>query len=151
MSIQPVNNISASFTGKTAKTENGNAYEKTNTAKLIGLGTGLVIAGGLMHSQLSALKTVTGKKNLIEGFHLRGKSLNDIAPRVISRTEDGKIIPPENNVSKRTHNIIKGFKKTLALWGTGITALTTGIGAVADTSINTVKAKEADEKAIKRV
>ena len=151
MSVQPVSNISTTFTGKTVTTKNGNSYEKTNAAKAIGLGTGLVIAGGLMHSQLSALKTITGKKNLIEGFHLRGKSLNDIAPRVISRGDDGKIMLPVDKVSKRSKDIVKGFKKTLLLWGTCITALTTGIGAVADTSINSVRAKEADELAAKRV
>ena len=151
MSIQPINNVSASFTGKKLTTEKGNSYEKSNTAKFVGFASGLLIAAGLMHSQMGALKTVSGKKNLIEGFHIRGKSLNDIAPRIINRAEDGKIIPPDGNVSDRTKSIVKGFRKTLALWGAGITAITTALGAVADASITTVKAKEADEKAVKRV
>lgn len=150
MSIQPIGSSTTTFTGKTLTTDKGNTYEKSNTAKLGGFAAGVLIAAGLMHSQMSALKTISGKKNLIEGFHIRGKSLNDIAPRIISRGENGKIIPPENNVSVRTKAIVKGFKKTLALWGAGITAITTALGAVADSSITTVNAKEADEKAAKK-
>ena len=152
MSIQPIDSISSnSFTGKLKRTEKGNSYENSNVGKTVGLGAGLLVAAGLMHSQISALKTIAGKKNLIEGFHLRGKSLNDISKRVINRAEDGKIIPPVNNVSERSKSIVNGFKKTLAIWGAGITAVTTALGALADNSVTIVNAKEADDKAAKRV
>ena len=152
MSVQPINSVSSNtFTGKIKTTDKGNPYETSNNGKAFGLGAGILVAAGLMHSQMTALKTISGKKNLIEGFHLRGLHLNDISPRVITRNQNGKIIPPENNVSERTKNIVSGFKKTLALWGAGITAVTTTLGALADNSISTVKAKEADEKASKRV
>ena len=78
MSIQPINSVSGAFKGKIKTTDKGNTYETSNIGKGIGLVSGLAIAGALMHSQVSALKTISGKKNLIEGFHVRGKSLNDV-------------------------------------------------------------------------
>lgn len=149
MSIQPINSISGTFTGKTKTTDKGNVYETSNIGKTTGLISGLVLAGALMHSQMSALKTINGKKNLIEGFHIRGKKLNDIMPRKIVRNEEGKIVPPDKNGSARTKSIIKGFKNTLALWGAVTTAVATTLGGIADTSITSVRAKEADAKAAK--
>lgn len=146
MSIQPINSVSGAFTGKIKTTEKGNVYETSNIGKSVGFISGLAIAGALMHSQVSALKTIGGKKNLIEGFHIRGKNLNDIMPRKIVRNDEGKIIPPDKNGSARTKSIIKGFKNTLALWGAVTTAVTTTLGGIADTSITSVRAKEADAK-----
>lgn len=144
MRIQPIN-AQVGFNGQVMQTANGNTYEKSNAGKTTGLVAGIALASGLMHSQVRSLKTISGKKNLIEGFHINGKTLNDIADRKITRDAEGKIIPPIDGVSERTKKIVKDFKKSLAVWGAGITALTTGIGAVADSSITSVRAKEADE------
>ena len=146
MSIQPIS-ANLSFKGQIKQTPDGNAYEKSNIGKTAGFVAGLALAGGLMHSQVSALKTISGKKNLIEGFHINGKTLNDIADRKITRNADGKIVPPTDGVSDRTKAIVKDFKKSLAVWGAAITAITTAIGAVADSSITSVRAREADELA----
>lgn len=146
MSIQPISSVSGAFTGQIKTTDKGNTYETSNIGKSVGFIGGLAVAGALMHSQVSALKTIAGKKNLIEGFHVRGKSLNDVMPRQVLRTSEGKIVPPENNVSKRTKAIVGGFKKTLALWGAAATAVTTVLGGIADTSITAVRAKEADAR-----
>lgn len=144
MLVQPVYSTSVDYTGKVMKTDKGNSYEKSNVGKATGLVAGLALAGGLMHSQIKSLKTISGKKNLIGSFHINGKSLNDVEPRVIIHNSEGRIVPPEGGVSQRTKKIVKEFKQTLAYWGAGITAITTGLGAIADTSITSVRAKEAD-------
>ncbi|MCD8377707.1 MAG: hypothetical protein LUB59_02840 [Candidatus Gastranaerophilales bacterium] len=145
MSIQPINSVSVHFTGKEKKTDNGNTYKSSSIAKTTGFVIGAAVAGGLMHSQLKALKTIKGKRNLIAGFHERGKSLNDVKERVIRRDEAGKIIPYEKGqVSDRTKSIVGGFKSTLAVWGAGITAATTIFGNLIDANINTSRAKQAD-------
>jgi len=145
MSIQPINNAQVSFTAKEHKTENGNPYKKSNTAKAIGFVSGLAVSGGLMYAQLNSLKTMKGKRNLIAGFHEQGKSLRDVMDKVVNRDESGKIIPYEKGtVSDRTKAIVKGFKTTLALWGAGITAATTIMGKLVDSNINSSRQKKAD-------
>lgn len=146
MSIAAINPVNFSGEKKTSK---GNTYNKTSAGTAIGIASGVALAGGLMHSQLRALKTIRGKRNLLSGYHERKITLNDIQDRVPVRDENGKIKPYAKGVSPRTKKVVGEFKKTLALWGAGIVAITTGLGKLADANINATKAKRADERAVK--
>ena len=145
MSIQPISSVS--FTGKEKTTENGNSYKTSNIGRNVGIAAGLVASGLLMHNQLSALKTVKGKRNLIAGFHDAGKSLNDIMKKTVSRDKNGKIISLDGEASARTKKIVSGFRTTLAVWGAGITAAAGLLGKAVDANINISRAKQADNTA----
>lgn len=146
MTIQAIGPIQ--FRGQ-KKTDKGNDYQATKAGTAIGAATGAVIAAGLMYGQLHSLKSIRGRRNLIAGFHDRGISLNNIMKKVPTRDKEGKILAPEKGVTARTKKIVGGFKKTLALWGAGILAATTGAGKAVDTHINKTNAKRADEGAKK--
>lgn len=143
MKIQPVN---ASFTG-TKRTEKGNEYQTSNIGKKVGLVSGVALGAGLVGAQLCSLKTVAGKRNLVESFIAEGKSLNDVMKKTVKRTLGGTIIPPENGVTERTKKIVKDFTKTISLYGAAIAGLSTAVGAVVDKNITIANAKEADDKA----
>ena len=146
MNIHSVSSTTV-FSSRERHTAKGNLYQTSDSGKYVGLGAGAVIGGGLVLSQMRALNTISGKKNLIEGFHVRGKSLNDIYPRKIVRGLDGKIVPLNGQASDRSKKIVGKFKKTLMFWGAVIVALSTALGVAADKNFNVVRAKEADEKA----
>lgn len=143
MSIQPVSSANVCFLGKEKTTEKGNTYKSSSVAKIIGFSSGVVLAGGLMYSQVKFLKTFTGKRNLIEGYHEAGKALNDVMKRVVKRDEHNVIVPA-TEPSERTKKIVSNFKTTVGLIGAGITAGTTLIGKFIDVDINSKRAKSAD-------
>ncbi len=142
MSIQPINNVS--FSARERTTDKGNTYKTSVAGTIIGLTAGVALAGSLIHSQISSLKKFSGKRNLISGYHDRNIALNDIMKKEVKRDNYGKIIPPKDGVSNRTKKIVNGFKTTLAIWGTGITVLTTAIGRLVDNNITSVREKRAD-------
>ena len=144
MNIKSINALSfGSFSQSEIK---DNKSEKTNIGKCSGFVVGALLSGGLAKSQMDALKTIEGKRNIIDGYHMSKKTLNDIMPKTVTRDTKGKIVPPVGGVSERTKLVVKSFKKTLAIWGIAITAIATGLGSLADNSINTVKEKELKEK-----
>ena len=138
-SIKPVN-----FNGQ-KQTDKGNTYNSTSLGTTIGLATGIVLAGGLMHSQLKALKHFRGKRNLIAGYHDRGLALSDVKEHIIKRDNERKIIPCEG-ASDRTKKIVREFKMNLALWGALIIGICTGVGRLIDSGINETKSKRADAR-----
>ena len=141
MSIQPIC-AAVGFTARDYKTDKSDSSKKTKIARNTGFVAGLAASGLLMYSQIKSLKTIQGKKNLIAGFHERGKSLNDVMARTVSRDEAGKIIPlAKGAVTDRTKAIVRGFKSTLVLWGAGITAATTAVGSLIDANINAARAE----------
>ena len=143
MSIQPISSTTVSFSGKEKYTDKGNSYKSSSIAKVIGFSSGVALAGGLMYSQMKALKTFKGKRNLIEGYNEAGKSLNDVMKRVVRRYENN-VIMPAKEPSERTKKIVSSFKTTVALIGAGITAATTLIGKFIDVDISSKRAKAAD-------
>lgn len=144
MSIRPITST-INFKGKERVTEKGNTYQASNLGRNLGVATGVVAGSVLMYTQLQSLKTVQGKRNLIAGFKERGKSLNDVVEKVLERDKTGKIIPLDpGTASSRSKAIVKGFAANLAVWGAGITAVTTLFGKLIDTNINSNRAKLAD-------
>lgn len=151
MSIQPINSASVVFTGKDKQTEKGNTYQTSNIARNTGIAAGVISSGILMYTQVKSLKTIQGKRNLISGFHDRGKSLNDVMKRTVKRDNNGKIIPLEpGQVNDRTKAVVKSFKTTLAVWGAGITAATGLFGKLIDTNINASRAEKADLNRVRK-
>lgn len=134
MSIKSVNNVQTKY--------NDNCNCNSNIAKCVGLGTGTMLASGLVYSQMNSLKTISGKKNLIEGLMLEPDKLKLKYPRNITRDSNGKIIKPLDGVTERSKKIVKDFKKHLYGWGVAIIALSVGLGALADGSITKVNKKE---------
>lgn len=147
MTIQAISSVK--FSG-VKKTEKGNEYKSTKAATTAGAAAGLALATGLMLHQTRALKTIKGKRNLLEGLHEKGISLEDFMVKKPIRDKDGKIVPPEKGVSARSKKVVGEFKKTVALWGAGIMAAATGIGKAVDSHFNSENAKAADAKAAKK-
>ena len=148
MNIQPVNQISLITFGKEKRTDKGNTYNTTNSGKLYGFLGGVAIGSILLATQMRSLKTFSGKRELLEGYHMRGKKLNDIMPFKITRNTEGKIIPPEGGVSERTKKVVKTFKNSLIRFGVGITAITTLVGGVSDKNTNLERMINADKNPI---
>lgn len=141
MSIKPISTINYSDA-------RGNDKKSctSHVGKCIGLASGLALSGSLVRSQMKVLKTIRGKKELIDSFHYEGKSLNDFMPKVVNRDSTGKIIPYKDTVSDRTKAIVDSYKNELYCWGGIITAITTGMGYLADKSITAVNKKECASK-----
>ena len=151
MRVQSVNGTANCFSAKEQKTEQGNTYKKSNIARNTGFVFGLAAAGGFVYSQARALKTIQGKRNLIEGLHESGKNLNNVAERKVRRDEAGRIVPhKKGETSAGTKTVMRGFETALAAWGAGITAASTFIGSLVDANINNSRAEEADANAEKQ-
>lgn len=133
MHIQPISALN--FTSKT-NTSNNNDSEKSTVATITGLATGLALSGLLYNGQMRSLKTISGKRNLILGYHEHNKTLNQVKKRIVNRDKSGKIIPPKDGITDRTKSIVKDFRNNLLLWGAGITAITTIAGRLIDSSLN---------------
>lgn len=142
MYIQPVSNL-YSFTG-VKTTENGNEYHSCNSGRVGGFILGSTLTGTIIANQLLPLKTIAGKRNLLESLHERGKQLNDIMPRTIERNEEGEIVPPLGGVSARSKKVVGKMVRSLSLLGLGIIAVTTGVGYVLDKNTELARSRMAD-------
>ena len=115
---------------------------KSHVGKSFGFLSGVTLSGALVGSQMNTLKTIRGKKNMLENMIARGVKLDKVYPRTVLRNEAGKPILPKSGVTTRTTKIVNSFKRELFGWGAGIVVLTTILGSLADNSITKVNKKE---------
>ena len=141
MNVQPITTISTNFKG-TKTTENGNVYHTTNAATLTGLTTGVLLSIPLIHGKVKSLKTIAGKRNLLEPYFKKGKSLNDLMPR--QKDSDGKVIIEKNGATIRSNKIAKRFINSVIGWATLLTGGTTGIGYMLDANTELARSRMAD-------
>jgi len=133
MTIQAINSInSIQFQGKTKKTISGNEYKTTHKARTTLGAVGLL--SGALGAKIASnkLKTLSGKKTLINALENMGKKLSDFGPVGGDKT---KII------SKG----ILGLGVGIAAVGMLIGAT---IGGAVDSHYNNKRAKAADKNAI---
>ena len=131
MGIKPIG-----LSTNTKQNENNCA---SHSGTCFGLGAGLFLSGGLVYSQLNNLKTVRGKKYLLEGLSEQEKGLR--YERTVLRDEFGKPTLPKSGITSRTKKIVSNYKKELFGWGIAILGITTGLGILADKSISKVNEK----------
>ncbi len=119
-------------------------YKTSHIGKISGFLIGSAIGTKLVTSQMKALKTIDGKKNLLEKFYLDLNNSEDAPKRKIIRNADGKIIKPAGGINERSKIIVNSHRKYYTKWGAVITLLTTGLGILTDRSISAVNKKEHD-------
>ena len=141
MNINAVSPTISNFHG-TKTTENGNVYHTTHTATTIGLLTGAALAGALVRGQVKSLKTIEGKKSLLEPYHQKGKYLKDIMEKQVD--DNGKVIFEKNGATKRSNKIARRFINAVIGWGALFTGATTGIGFLADKNTELARSRMAD-------
>ena len=117
-------------------------FASSNVGKIVGLAAGTSLGGSLVYSQMNGLKTVDGKKAMLEQFYFDINKPEDIPKRTVTRNADGKICLPAGGVHERSKQIVKTYKKYHLKWAAFITLVTTGLGFLADRSINAVNKKE---------
>ena len=143
MSVQRINSINNKYNYRCKSCDD---CVSSHVGKIAGCATGAVLGGGLVYSQMKELDTISGKKNLLERFYLDLKSPEDAPKRTIIRNSEGKIVLPVDGVHERSKIIAKSHKNYYKKWAVFLTAVTTGLGYLADRSITAVNKKEIAQK-----
>ena len=133
MSVQTIN-----FTSSNLK---NNKSDRSYTGTCVGFLTGSALASKLIYSQMSLIKTIRGKKILIDDY-VTSNIQESTEKRVALRDAEGKIMAPPDGISARTKIILEHYRSKFIGWGLLIASLCTGLGMLADRSITAVRKKE---------